>query len=61
MMAALAEPRHHSAQDVWAVLEYANLPDLSIPAALGHRHADRRLVHIQSDISDIIHQARPHA
>jgi hypothetical protein len=47
------------AQDVGAVLEYANLAYLAAAAALGNRHANRRFVHIQSDVCDIVHQARP--
>ena len=42
-----------------AVLEYANLSYLPTAAALGSRHANGRLVHIQSNVCDIVHQARP--
>src|SRR4029077_13429655 len=55
----LAKPSNHFAQDDGAVLEYANLSYLPTAAALGNRHANRRLVHIQSDVCDIVHQARP--
>src|SRR6202035_5685296 len=50
----LAKPSNHFAQDVGAVLEYANLSYLPTAAALGNRHANRRLVHIQSDVCDIV-------
>src|ERR1700738_4586749 len=55
----LAKPSNHFAQDVGAVLEYANLSYLPTAAAFGNRHANRRLVHIQSNVCDIVHQARP--
>ena len=38
--------------------EYPELPDLPAATALGYRHAHRRLVHVQSDKGDIVHQAR---
>jgi hypothetical protein len=53
--ATLADPSRHPAQDVGAVLEHSDLPDLPVAAALGHGHANRRLVHVQSDIGDIVH------
>src|SRR4029077_16276468 len=55
----LAKPIHHFAQDVGAVLEYANLSNLPTAAALCNRHANRRLGHIQSDVCDIVQQTRP--
>ena len=58
-MPLLAKPSHHFAQDVRTVLEYANLAYLAAAAALGNRHANRRFVHIQSDVCDIVYQARP--
>src|SRR5665213_1254348 len=57
--ATLAEPSHHLAQDLRAVLEYPDLPYLTTAAALRHRRANRRLVHVQSHVCDIVHQARP--
>jgi hypothetical protein len=37
----------------------SNLAYLAAAAALGNRHANRRFVHIQSDVCDIVHQGRP--
>lgn len=51
----LAKPSHQFAQDIGVILEYANLAYLTTAAALGNRHANRRLVHIQSDVCDIVH------
>jgi len=41
------------------LLEHTELPYLPTATVLGHRHANRRLVHVQSDVCDIVHQARP--
>jgi hypothetical protein len=45
-------------QNLRTVLENSDLADLTAAAALGKRDANRRLVNIQSDIGDTIHQAR---
>src|SRR5258705_12514348 len=53
-----AQPRRQLRQNLGAVLENPELADLAAAATLRNRHSDRRLVHIQPDISDSIHQAR---
>ena len=58
---ALVEPGRQFAQDVRAVLENPDLPNLAAAPALGNCYANRRFVHIQPDIRDIVHSARPHA
>ena len=57
--AAFAEPPGHPDQDLGSVLEDAYLANLAAAAAFGQRDAYRRLMHIQSDKDDIVHQARP--
>src|SRR5437588_10899418 len=52
-----AQPRHQLRQNLGTVLENPELADLAAAATLRNRHSDRRLVHIQPDISDSIHQA----
>jgi hypothetical protein len=59
--AAIAKLCRHLAQYLGAVLENPDLSYLTTAFALGHCQADHRLVHIQSDICDIVHSARPHA
>src|SRR5438128_1905248 len=53
-----AQPRRQLRQNLGTVLENPELADLAAAATLRNRHSDRRLVHIQPDISDSIHQAR---
>ena len=53
-----AQPRCQLHQNLRTVLENPDLADLAAPTALGKRNTDRRLVHIQSHVSDSIHQAR---
>src|SRR5438132_3687633 len=53
-----AQPRRQLRQNLGTVLENPELADLAAAATLRTRHSDRRLVHIQPDISDSIHQAR---
>src|SRR6266403_3685784 len=53
-----AQPRRQLRQNLRTVLENPELADLAAAATLRNRHSDRRLVHIQSDISDSLHQAR---
>jgi hypothetical protein len=53
-----AQPRRQLHQKLGTVLENPDLADLAAPTALGKRDRDRRLVHIQSYVSDSIHQAR---
>ena len=55
---AFAQPRRQLDENLGAVLENPDLADLAAPTALRNRHSDRRLVHIQSYVSDSIHQAR---
>src|SRR5207302_7624015 len=52
-----AQPRRQLRQNLGTVLENPELADLAAAATLRNRHSDRRLVHIQPDISDSIHQA----
>ena len=58
-MPLLAKPSYHFAQDVRTVLEYPNLAYLAAAAAaaLGNRNANHRT--FQSDVCDIVNQARP--
>jgi hypothetical protein len=56
---AFAQPCREFAQDFRAVLENPDLPYLATAPAFGHCYANRRPVHIQPDIGDIINQARP--
>lgn len=56
---APGKPRRHFDQDVRAVLEDADLPDLAASSAFRYRDVNRRFVHVQSDKNDIVHQARP--
>src|SRR6516164_7357974 len=53
-----AQPRRQLRQNLGTVLENPELADLAIAATLRNCHSDRRLVHIQPDISDSVHQAR---
>src|SRR4029077_15735661 len=53
-----AQPRRQLRQNLGTVLENPELADLAAAATLRNRHSDRRLVHIQPDISHSIHQAR---
>ena len=57
---AFTEPRHHLAQDLGTVLENPELSYVAASATLRYRNTYRRLVHVQSDKSDIV-QARPYA
>src|SRR5437868_13345077 len=56
---ALTQPRHHLPQDLGAVLENPELSYFTAARTLRYRNTYRRLVHVQSDKSDIVHQARP--
>src|SRR5437764_8886851 len=58
---APGETRRHLDQNLGTVLKNPELPNPSTASTFGHRRADGRLVHVQSDICDIFHQARPHA
>src|SRR5215472_7804019 len=53
-----AQPRRQLRQNLGTVLENPELADLATAATLRNCHSDRRLVHIQPDISDSVHQAR---
>src|SRR6516162_9491018 len=53
-----AQPRRQLDQNLGAVLEDPDLADLAAATVFRNRHSDRRLVHIQSYVSDSIHQAR---
>ena len=57
-MPSFAQPRRQLPQKLRTVLENPDLPDLAAATGLGQCYRDRRLVHIQSDVSDSIHQAR---
>src|SRR5207342_1476829 len=56
---ALTEPRHHLVQDLGTVLENPELSYVAPSTTLRYRNTYRRLVHVQSDKNDIVHQARP--
>src|SRR6476660_5668820 len=56
---AFTEPRHHLTQDLARVLENSELSYVAASATLRYRNTYRRLVHVQSDKSDIVHQVRP--
>src|SRR3954454_20441748 len=58
---APGETSRHLDQNLGTVLKNPELPNPSTESTFGHRRADGRLVHVQSDICDIFHQARPHA
>src|SRR3954451_447276 len=58
---APGETRRHLDQNLGTVLKNPELPNPSTASTFGHRRADGRLVHVQSDICDIFHQARPYA
>src|SRR6516165_2986546 len=53
-----AQPRRQLDQKLGTVLKHPDLADLAAAATLGKRDTNRRFVHIQPDIGDIIHQAR---
>src|ERR1700730_8204030 len=53
-----AQSRRQLHQNLGTVLENPDLPDLAAATGLGKCYRDRRLVHIQPDVSDSIHQAR---
>src|ERR1700730_1433816 len=53
-----AQPRRQLRENLGTVLENPELADLAAAATLRNRHSDRRLVHIQPDLSYSIHQAR---
>jgi hypothetical protein len=53
-----AQPCRQLRQNLGTVLENPDLADLAAAPTLGNRHSDRRLVHIQPDIRDSLHQAR---
>ena len=55
---SFAQPRCQLRQKLGTILENPNLADLAAATALRNRHSDRRLVHIQTHVSDSIHQAR---
>src|SRR3954454_8805394 len=57
--AIFTEPRYHLVQDLGTVLENPELSYFAASATLRYRNTYRRLVHVQSDKSDIVHQARP--
>ena len=44
-------------QHIRAIGKGAQLPNLPRTTTLGHRHRDRRLVHIQSNVRDRLHSA----
>src|SRR3954462_14743907 len=50
-----AETGRHPTQALRTVLKHPDLTDLAATTALGYRHAHRRLVHVQSDKSDLVH------
>ena len=52
------QPRHQLRENLRTVLETPDLADLTAAAAFGNGDRDRRLMHIQSDVGDSIHQAR---
>ena len=58
---APGETSRHLDQNLGTVLKNPELPNPSTASTFGHRRAHGRLVHVQSDICDIFHQARPHA
>ena len=55
---SFAQPRRQLRQKRGPVLENPELPDLAAATGLGKRYRNRRLVHIQPNVSDNIHQAR---
>ena len=57
--ATFTEPRHHLVQDLGTVLENPELSYVAPSTTLRYRNTYRRLVHVQSDKNDIVHQARP--
>src|SRR3954447_15141308 len=57
--ATFTEPRRQLAQDLGTVLENPELSYFAAAATLRYRNTYRRLVHVQSDKSDIVHQVRP--
>src|SRR4051794_5020885 len=57
--ATFTEPRRQLAQDLGTVLENPELSYFTAAATLRYRNTYRGLVHVQSNKSDIVHQARP--
>src|SRR3954469_19000051 len=57
--ASFTEPQHQLAQDLGTVLENPELSYFAAALTLRYRNTYRRLVHVQSDKNDIVHQARP--
>src|SRR5262249_12367323 len=57
--ATFTDPRRQLAQDLGTVLENPELSYFAPAATLSYRNTYRRLVHVQSDKNDIVHQARP--
>jgi hypothetical protein len=56
--APLGQPCRQFRQNHGTVRENPDLADLAAAAAFGNCDGDRRLVHIQPDVGDSIHQAR---
>ena len=48
---SFAQPHRQLRQNLGTVLENPDLADLAAAATLRNRHSDRRLVHIQPDIT----------
>src|SRR3954466_464978 len=57
--ATFTEPRYYLVQDLGTVLENPELSYFAAAVTLRYRNTYRRLVHVQSDKSGIVHQARP--
>jgi hypothetical protein len=57
----LGEPVGALGEHGRAVLDHPEAAHLTSPTTLGDRDRDGRLVHLQANEGDAIHQARPHA